>query len=262
MAHGPPSLRVPGWQLTALGLDELGIELDCLDAPHKSNTGFDGSFAHGRSWQLDFDGSSPPPDVLAQQLRESLLFVVRHVQEHGPYDGAYGFSQGACIVTLLSDAGVRRSLGCGDDHPLWRCPAPLAPHASRDPPDTALRAPRSFAVLACGVDYLVAQSTPAVAPTLAVPSLHILGEADPYRPGSEALLGRYERPRVLRHGHGHELPLTLRAEAPDLVGAVADFALHPGYAPRPASSGGFVGGALPLLLSVLLLLLLLYSFTG
>ena len=110
------------------------------------------------------------------------------------------------------------------------------------------RCGRSFAVLACGVDYLVAQhpSAGGAAP-LTLPSLHVLGEADGYRAQGEALVGRYERPHVLRHAHGHELPLTLGAEAPELLRAVAEFVLSPSLVPAGSGPGLSMGSVLALL---------------
>ena len=86
---------------------------------------------------------------------------------------------------------------------------------------------------------------------LLLPSLHILGQADGYLAQSEALVGRYERPHVLRHEYGHELPSALKAEAPELLRAVAAFVSSPSLAPDPAGSSGFSVGfalALPALL--------------
>ena len=63
----------------------------------------------------------------------------------------------------------------------------------------------------------------------------------------EALVGRYERPHVLRHAHGHELPLTLGAEAPELLRAVAEFVLSPSLVPAGSGPGLSMGSVLALL---------------
>ena len=122
--HGARSSSdVTKLQLFSLGLDVLGCQLVSVTSPLESETSFDGSISNNRSWQA----VELPPDLysadeerlsmMASQLKQSLIFIAAHVREHGPYDGAYGFSQGASIVTLLSDETVRRSIGI--DEPLW-----------------------------------------------------------------------------------------------------------------------------------------------
>ena len=223
--HGARSSSdVTQMQLFSLGLDALGCEVDCVNSPLESS--FDGSGGNSRAWQMvDFDPATFYSEeerlgLLGKQLEQSLHFIVAHVREHGPYDGAYGFSQGASIVTLLSDESVLRSLGVHE--PLW-----------------------DFVVLACGVDYLAAQRLIPSSPKLTLPSLHLIGDIDPWRAQSEALLGRYERPRVLHHPYGHELPLTLKEQRPDLIGALAEYVLTPslGKPPRSKPSGGGAAGS-------------------
>lgn len=216
--HGARSSSdVTKLQLFSLGLDALGCELDSIESPLVGKVAYDGSIAdNSRSWQAVasdtepglFSADSSQHDSLVEQLQQSLNFVVAHVRSYGPYDGAYGFSQGASIVTLLSDKNVLRSLGV--DEPLW-----------------------DFVILACGVDYLAAQREELGSRKLELPSLHLIGLADPWREQSEVLLGRYERPRVLRHPYGHELPLTLKDQNPDLVGALAEYVLTPGLGKAP-----------------------------
>eukprot|EP00908_Phaeocystis_cordata_P011789 Transcript_22744.p1 GENE.Transcript_22744~~Transcript_22744.p1 ORF type:complete len:288 (+),score=19.60 Transcript_22744:81-944(+) len=137
--HGAcSSSDVTRLQLTSLGLDALGLELVCVDAPLESQTSIDGS-GRGRTWQ-QVDGAPASADELAKQLEDSLRFVVKHVRDHGPYDGAFGFSQGAAVVTLLSDASLRRSLGC--DQPLWECAT-----AQPQPPSCLRPCSRRFGAL-------------------------------------------------------------------------------------------------------------------
>lgn len=224
--HGARSSSdVTKLQLFSLGLDVLGCELVSVTSPLESETSFDGSISNTRSWQtVEFPPEYSLEDerlgMMASQLRQSLVFIAAHVREHGPYDGAYGFSQGASIVTLLSDEAVRRSLGI--DEPLW-----------------------DFAIIACGVDYLAAQRLAPGSPKLTLPSIHLIGDTDPWRAQSEALLGRFERPRVLRHPYGHELPLTLKEQCPDLIGALAEYVLSPslGKPPPGKPRGTPKGGA-------------------
>ena len=113
--------------------------------------------------------------------------------------GAFGFSQGAAVITILSDARVWKAMGLQ-------------------------AAPWRFVVLACGVDYLVREHTD-VQVSCTVPSLHLLGDADPFLMESELLLGRFsDRVGVaLRHPFGHALPLELAIRHPEHLEAVVEF---------------------------------------
>ena len=198
--HGArASSDVTRMQMEVLGLvDADDVELCYLDAPFATATGFDSSFAGGRSWQ-NYEANPPGTPEARAELAESLASVAAHVQQHGPFDGAFGFSQGAAVITILSDARVWKEMG--------------------------LRAaPWRFVVLACGVDYLVREHT-SVAVSCTVPSLHLLGDADPFLMESELLLGRFsDRVGVaLRHPFGHALPLELAIRHPEHLEAVVEF---------------------------------------
>jgi acyl-CoA synthetase (AMP-forming)/AMP-acid ligase II len=71
---------------------------------------FDGPFF---SW---FERDHPDRQ---QQLIQSMLSVISYVKMHGPFDCAYGFSQGAGIVALLSHPDVLESL-TGSRVNLWK----------------------------------------------------------------------------------------------------------------------------------------------
>ena len=198
--HGArASSDVTRMQMEVLGLvDADDVELCYLDAPFATATGFDSSFAGGRSWQ-NYEANPPGTPEARAELAESLASVAAHVQQHGPFDGAFGFSQGAAVITILSDARVWKEMGLQ-------------------------AAPWRFVVLACGVDYLVREHT-GVEVCCTVPSLHLLGDADPFLMESELLLGRFnDRVGVaLRHPFGHALPLELAIRHPEHLEAVVEF---------------------------------------
>ena len=110
----------------------------------------------------------------------ALKGVLAYIERHGPYDGLYGFSQGAAVVTALSKPGVAEGLG---SKRTWR-----------------------FVICACGVP-------PPGDGTVDLPSLQISGARDPFRSASKALADVYEAPVLLEHAGGHELPLKLRHDA-------------------------------------------------
>lgn len=141
----------------------------------------------------------------------ALQRVLKYVEENGPYDGVYGFSQGAGIATVLSRPSVRKAMG--RESPLWK-----------------------FVITACGVDRV---GVPADMPMGAekngddpqslidLPSLHLIGRWDMLRFLSSSMTKSYadgEGPRRVVHymDVGHELPMNLlRDEA--LQNAVVSF---------------------------------------
>ncbi len=159
--------------ITAIQLSSLEVPTRCvadlLSAPHDS---------------------SPQSDVFHMLSNRSfhewghdekaLKGVLAYIERHGPYDGLYGFSQGAAVVTALSKPGVAEGFGSAR---TWR-----------------------FVICACGVP-------PPGDGTVNLPSLQISGARDPFRAASKALADVYEAPVLLEHAGGHELPLKLRHDA-------------------------------------------------
>ena len=159
--------------ITSIQLSSLEVPTRCvadlLSAPHDS---------------------SPQSDVFHMLSNRSfhewghdeaaLKGVLAYIERYGPYDGLYGFSQGAAVVTALSKPGVAEGFGAKR---TWR-----------------------FVICACGVP-------PPGDGTVDLPSLQISGARDPFRAASKALAGVYEAPVLLEHAGGHELPLKLRHDA-------------------------------------------------
>ncbi|KAL1524979.1 hypothetical protein AB1Y20_019855 [Prymnesium parvum] len=175
---------------------ELDRTASCffLDAPHQAGKYDRELTEEGRSW-VSPDGS------VAAAIEHVLAFC----RAQGPFDGAYGFSQGCSIIAILSDPGVLRSLGV--DAPLWR-----------------------FVVCACGTHQLIGKQTdPAVKVPLAIPSLHIHGEADPILEEARALCDMFDRPHLLTHPWGHAVPLGLSMDQA-FVQRVTRFITEPDYA--------------------------------
>ena len=182
-------------QIMVLGLDRVA-ECHYINGPHESGT-FDKDIDDGRTWCQDPSHSARP----------ALDAVLEYARQHGPFDGAYAFSQGASIVTLLSDPTVLASLNV--EHPPWR-----------------------FVLLACGASGLAFRQTePALQPPIALPSLHLHGAADDWLASSRELVGLFDRPRVLEHPYGHALPVQLCGpEHSALLQALAAFVLDPSHA--------------------------------
>ena len=195
-----------------LELDKVAA-LSYLDARHES-TAFDKDIGPGRSWFLR-DG---PPEA----LRQSLLHIVRTIASDGPFDGVYGFSQGAAIASLLCEPCVHGALGL------------TAP-------------PFRFILLVCGVDYdtafgtgvaqefmgaCTAQEDASRSGLLQLPSLHFMGEKDDNLASSQALTQRYAQPHLLFHKSGHAVPAMelCAGEGLQLSSRLRSFIQDPGYA--------------------------------
>ena len=159
--------------ITAIQLSSLEIPTRCvadlLSAPHSSSPQSDVfhmlSNRAFHEWGHD---------------EKALKGVLAYIERYGPYDGLYGFSQGAAVVTALSKPGVAEGFG---SKRTWR-----------------------FVICACGVP-------PPGDGRVNLPSLQISGARDPFRTASKALADVYEAPVLLEHAGGHELPLKLRHDA-------------------------------------------------
>ena len=90
--------------ITAIQLSSLEIPTRCvadlLSAPHDSSP------------QSDvFHMLSNRPFHEWGHDEKALKGVLAYIEKYGPYDGLYGFSQGAAVVTALSKPGVAEGFG-------------------------------------------------------------------------------------------------------------------------------------------------------
>jgi hypothetical protein len=149
----------------------------------------------GRSWH-----------VQGEAIDVGLRAIVAHVEQAGVYDGVYGFSQGSCMLTLLSDASVWRACGGSDaTFPPWR-----------------------FVLVGCGTDYLIGRpGAPTISSSpLALPSLHVAGKRDGILDQSLSLARRYADATVLQHDDGHAIPIALSPPEHPLRTQVERFVLE------------------------------------
>eukprot|EP00929_Paragymnodinium_shiwhaense_P091147 TRINITY_DN51189_c0_g1_i1.p1 TRINITY_DN51189_c0_g1~~TRINITY_DN51189_c0_g1_i1.p1 ORF type:complete len:280 (-),score=57.47 TRINITY_DN51189_c0_g1_i1:720-1559(-) len=164
-----------------------------------------------------------------QGLQRAVQRVLECCALHGPYDGIFGFSQGAGLATLLSRTAVLRRLGIEDGRPPWR-----------------------FVICACGVDQVGLPKDLPPLPSMSaagarncegadeelinLPSFHIIGSWDWLRfwsarlqksyAGGSAEDARQTKPlkRVHYINEGHELPMRLLQDK-ELIDSLRDF-LH------------------------------------
>lgn len=191
LLHGRnSSSEVSEMQAMLLGLEEV-VSLSFLDAPHAAAK-YDPSLSReGRSW-LGAD----------DDLMASLRHVISHCKEHGPFDGAYGFSQACGLLALLSDPAVLSSMQV--ETPLWK-----------------------FVVCVCGTPQLMElQNSPRLSLPIQMPSFHLHGEKDAIRPDSIRLSESFADPIVRTHPAGHSVPLEI-CQMTQLLGELHSFIKQP-----------------------------------
>jgi pimeloyl-ACP methyl ester carboxylesterase len=129
-------------------------------------------------WHLNFRG-----------WRRTTAWASRYLAEHGPFDGVFGFSQGAALTSLL--VGLRAGDGQpGDQRPFSFEFAMMAGGFKCDSPDfTGLYAARD---------------------NYRLPSLHIMGQSDVIVPAADSrvLAAQFDSPVVLTHPGGHVVAST------------------------------------------------------
>ena len=126
------------------------------------------------------------PDGIDQ---ESLETTVEHLKElcaaEGPFDGVLGFSQGACLVTVLASRQAHGDL----PKDMFKFVALFSGFLPKD---------RAFAeeILAAGC--------------VQIPSFHCYGATDPIITPAQSLeaVSLFDSPVVLEHEGGHLLPST------------------------------------------------------
>jgi hypothetical protein len=184
------------------------VDIDCVfvDAPLKAVGDPDETiilfFPDGNYFEWYRDPSSTTHDdpiskaqkiVLYDGLEASLEMVLKTLQEKGPFDGLLGFSTGAEIVTRVTKLQEEEKFKSGEmKEKLFQ-----------------------FVVLIGGVepeDWSVLPDTKdgvsSSTVRLHTPSLHIIGQSDPYHPNSKILEQIYdEKSRTtLIHSEGHNIP--------------------------------------------------------
>ena len=202
----------------------------CLgQAPHEATASFlpkdvDGDAGEGRGnprgwWNAAEAAERPATSKAYVGLEDSLALARQTLQEHGPFDGLLGFSQGATLGALLCLA-----------------PSPLPP----------LR----FAVLVSGfmprdpaLEPLVGTAEGPPPLRVPLPSLHVMGENDQLvaAASSQRLSDCFAGATLHRHEGGHLVPSSadFRALLKDFVtrqGAAAPGAAAPSAAATAAVS--------------------------
>ena len=182
--HGSGDVLRRQMQALMVGL-ESRVELVYLDAPSLSG----GDFGWWHAVSAGSARGEGDPGVGHARMRyegweRTRKAIVSAFEEQGPFDGVFGFSQGAALAGLL--VGLRAQGGVPTpEQPLTFDFAILVSgFASNDPAHAALYARKA---------------------SYALPSLHIVGRSDGVVPASDTreLAARFGAPTLLEHGGGH-----------------------------------------------------------
>jgi predicted esterase len=164
-------------------LDPLA-EFVCVDAPSRAM----GSFGWWHAVSNDGDDSKPAgvgqPTMRYEGWSETKAWLVSLFQQSAPFDGVFGFSQGAALTSLL--VGLR------------------------NPCEAESRISFDFAMMAGGFasgDRSHANLYQWKA-EYDLPSVHIIGASDFVVPDSHSdrLASLFREPLILRHSGGHVVP--------------------------------------------------------
>jgi hypothetical protein len=159
-------------------------DFECVDAPSLAT----GDFGWWHAVSND-DGDAKDAGVSPSKIRyegwsKTKAWLVWLFQQSGPFDGVFGFSQGAALTSLL--VGLRNAREAED------------------------RIPFDFAIMVGGFAsndgshaYLYQRRS-----EYGLPSVHIIGGSDFVVPSSNSdrFARLFENPLILRHSGGHVIP--------------------------------------------------------
>eukprot|EP00250_Pteridium_aquilinum_P022249 c25333_g4_i1 orf=377-1117(-) len=168
--------QVSRWDPSILQL----LDLTFLDGPYA---------ARGKS---DVEGIFPGPYFEWFQfnkeyseitnLEECKEFITKYMQEHGPFDGLMGFSQGGVLAAAF--AGLQQKGLALHQHP-----------------------PLRFIILVSGTGFNNQELMHECYSELVLcPSAHIIGDQDFLRKVNEELLLKFKDPVIIRHQGKHTVP--------------------------------------------------------
>lgn len=191
-------------QALHLQLEAHGCDLSYLDGPFQVSEPFDPALltfldAPFYTWS--------PPSVddrydNRSDLRAGVKHVLKYIARYGPFDGILGFSMGALIATLASDAMMRsppHSVGSenifGGSSLFSRARSCL--ECFRRPPQ-----PWRFVVALCGACLNSVGDL-----KVSIPSLHLIGAQDRGRQNSRRLATTFVNPSTYEMSYaGHNVP--------------------------------------------------------
>jgi hypothetical protein len=164
------------------GLEPLA-ELVCVDAPSLAV----GDFGWWHAVSNDGAGAKHAgvgPSMRYEGWPETKHWLVSLFRQNAPFDGVFGFSQGAALVSLLVGLRSPQEAEAGI---AFNFAIMVSGFASNDDSHAELYRRKS---------------------EFGLPSVHIIGKSDFVVPGrhSDHLAGFFKDPLILRHSGGHVIP--------------------------------------------------------
>ncbi|KAJ8724619.1 hypothetical protein PYW08_016093 [Mythimna loreyi] len=155
-------------------------QLVFVSAPHKVVNEDGGGDEDARSWWFNAEDNTFSGKCLggpALGFEDTLDVIKNVVEQHGPFDGFMGFSQGACLVGLLAAMQQKGYL----------------PYTFK------------FAIFTSGFRSGSLVHKGFYDEEITLPSLHVYGESDSIIPKemSESLINLFIKPVVAEHSGGH-----------------------------------------------------------
>ncbi|GAB1601098.1 esterase OVCA2-like isoform X1 [Argonauta hians] len=155
-----------------------------VDKTDSETEGKDAKDVDGRSWWFSREDNyfnAKLESNCCDGYEQSVNMIKNVFKEQGPFDGLFGFSQGASLVSLL--CGLREQDPEGD-------------------------LKFSFAIIVAGFKSRSSQHQPLYEHKVTIPTLHVIGDTDGVIPKdmSEELLENYTNRTVLSHTGGHYVP--------------------------------------------------------
>lgn len=243
-AHGRP-LRIlclhgqnSNSDVTLLQLSNLGLGhrlwCDLLTGPWEADgvadvPSSDISDAELRSW---WPWAKPGDEPERSHLARCVRYLLHYLDSARlPYDGLYGFSQGAAMATLASMPEVREQLGLSAP-PRWKftiCAHGMYPGGAwygvtggesmsglcKPTIDPSLASDAAF-------DGVPPELLAKVTRVVDLPSLHLMGANDHWRTNAIRLQQMYVEPAHFEHEGRHEIPAKLSRD-PECQSRVNDF---------------------------------------
>lgn len=200
--HGARSNdEIAAYQIAGLNLQKR-FECLYLHAPHvtKPAPGLE-HFSEGPfyAWADPSKSISDQED----QWNESLGYIAEYFTRDGPFDGVYGFSQGASMITNFSHPSTAS----------WK--------KTRFETTRAQRPPWKFAILACGAGghRITASRAGSTTAIIDIPSFHIFGKKDTLLNDSRVVAEYWSPSRRITHAHGrgHEIDMQMHVREVEMM---------------------------------------------
>ncbi|CAI1858233.1 AMP-binding protein [Serratia fonticola] len=170
------------------------------------------------SW-LSGGGENSPQEneILFNTLCYAVYYVLKNVAQKGPFDGVFGFSQGALIAALANNLY--------QDEPLQAALISRFGDSVRSIiPQQPLFGMAVFACAASSVPLAELRRKTGLSPEPLAPdcqSIHLIGREDPYKPWSESFVHTFEPSKTtvfyLAGGHEINYPMQDQREMSDLI---------------------------------------------